>query len=61
MCRFCQGKPCLPPASPSSPNYRVSFNHPFEVTGIDYKKKEKMLSIITDSYYRHAVFIWNLL
>ena len=36
ICRLCQGKPCLPPASPPLPNYRISFNHPFEVTGIDY-------------------------
>ena len=36
LCRLCQGKPCLPPASPPLPNYRISFNHPFEVTGIDY-------------------------
>ena len=34
--RLCQGKPCLPPALPPLPNYRVSYNHPFEVTGIDY-------------------------
>ena len=36
ICRLCQAKPCLPPISPPLPNYRVSFNHPFEVTGIDY-------------------------
>ena len=36
VCRLCQGKPCLPPASPPLPNYWISFNHPFEVTGIDY-------------------------
>ena len=36
VCRLCQGKPCLPPASPPLPNYRFSFNHPFEVTGIDH-------------------------
>ena len=23
ICRLCQGKPCLPPASPPLPNYRV--------------------------------------
>ena len=36
VCRLCQGKPCLPPDSPPLTNYRISFNHPFEVTGIDY-------------------------
>ena len=29
--RLCQGKPCLQPASPSLRNYRVSFNHSFEL------------------------------
>ena len=36
ICRLCQEKLCLPPSSPPLPNYRVSFNHPYEVTGIDY-------------------------
>ena len=57
-CRLCQGKSCLPPASPPLPNYRVSFNHPFEVAGIDYagplficdssKNMKKMLFIFSD-------------
>ena len=36
VCRLCQGKPFLPPASPPLPNCRISFNHSFEITGIDY-------------------------
>ena len=36
VCRLSKGKPCLPPASPSLPDYWISFNQLFEVTGIDY-------------------------
>ena len=35
VCRLDQGKLSLSSASPPLPNYRVSFNRPYEVTGID--------------------------
>ena len=71
VCCLCQGKPCLPPASPPLPNYHISFNHPFEVTGIDYpeplfirdssSKNMKTFYLLLLTVHRHAVFIWNLL
>ena len=36
VCRLYQGKPCLPSALPPLPNYRVSFNNPYEAAGIGY-------------------------
>ena len=36
ICCLCQGKPCLLLSSRTLPNSCVSFNHQFEVIGIDY-------------------------
>ena len=34
-CNAAQGKPILPPSPPNLPGYRVSYEYPFEATGLD--------------------------
>ena len=57
ICRLCQDKSLLPPVSPNLPDYRVSYNFPFEVTRVAYAGPLFVRDVYQNDYMQKCYII----